>query len=65
MANQYDVSLTIPSVPNRPALFHHTIAVVEAQLLAPQGFHVLLGRDVLRGCLLHYDGVTGLFSLAF
>jgi hypothetical protein len=65
MASQYDVSLTIPSVANRPSLFHHTIPVVEAQLLAAQGFHVLIGRDVLRGCLLTYDGMSGLFSLAF
>jgi hypothetical protein len=65
MASQYDVSLTIPSTTNKPSLFHHTIPVVEAQLLLPQGFHVLLGRDVLRGCLLTYDGANGLFSLAF
>jgi hypothetical protein len=65
MASQYDVSLTIPSSPNRSSLYHHTIPVVEAQLLAAQGFHVLIGRDVLSGCLLSYDGLNGLFSLAF
>ena len=65
MVNQYDVSLTIPSNVSQPALFHHTIPVVETALLAAQGFHVLLGRDVLRGCLLTYDGQSGLFTLAF
>lgn len=64
-ATQYDVSLMIPSAPNQTPLFHHTIPVVESQLVAMQGFHVLLGRDVLGECLLVYDGRMGLFTLAF
>ena len=61
-ANLYDVSLalihpaitlTIPNVP-----------VTEA-VLSIQGIHGLIGRDVLRRCLLVYDGQSGVFTLAF
>jgi hypothetical protein len=33
--------------------------------LQPQGFHVIIGRDVLRECLLSCDGRNGIFTLAF
>lgn len=65
IADQYDVSITIPSAQNLAPLFHHTIPVLRAELLQVQGFHVLIGRDVLQGCLLNYDGRTGLFTLAY
>jgi len=65
IADQYDVSFVIPSTLNHPPLVHQTIPVVKADLLAAQGFHALIGRDILRGCLLTYDGQNGLFSLAF
>lgn len=65
LADQYDVSLMIPSAQDSPALVHHALAVVQADLLQVQGFHVLVGRDVLQGCLLTYDGKTGLFTLAY
>lgn len=65
-ANQYDVSLIIPGpTSSHPAFYIHTLAVVEAQLLMPQGFHALVGRDVLQGCLLAYNGETSLFTLAY
>jgi predicted aspartyl protease len=32
--------------------------------LAAQGLLVLIGRDVLQRCTLHYNGVTGEFTLA-
>ena len=63
--NQYDIGLMIPSTANHPALIHATIPVIECELLAAQGFHVLIGRDVLSRCLLTYDGQSGLFSLAY
>ena len=65
LADQFDISLIILAALNMAPLIHHNIPVVESELLAMQGFHVLLGRDVLRGCLLHYDGLGGLFSLAY
>lgn len=43
-----------------------TLAVVEAQLLlVVQGFHALIGRDLLSGCLFTYNGTTNQFTLAF
>jgi hypothetical protein len=65
VVNQYDVSLVIPASQNQPPLFHANIPVVESKLHKLQGFHMLLGRDVLKGCLLTYDGLSGLFSLAY
>jgi hypothetical protein len=66
VADQYDVSILIPgSSTASPPLIHHTIPVIQATLLATQGFHALIGRDILRGCLLTYDGQAGLFSLAY
>ncbi len=66
VANQYDVSIIIPGPgPTYPSLFRHTVPVVEAQLLSAQGFHVLIGRDILRHCLFNYNGTTGMFTLAY
>ncbi len=65
IADQYDVSLFIPAATGQSLLVHHTIPVLKAELLAPQGFHALIGRDVLQGCLLMYDGKNGQFSLAY
>jgi len=65
-ANQYDVGLLIPGPsPAHPAYYVHTLAVVAAQLLQTQGFHALLGRDILSHCLLAYNGATNLFTLAY
>jgi len=64
-AEQYDVSLVIPSAAGHPPLAHLTIPVTKSHLHAAQGFHALIGRDVLRGCLLTYDGLNGIFSLAY
>ena len=63
-ANQYDVSLIIPH-PTLAALTFQIVAAAEAELLLPQGFHALIGRDVLETCLLVYDGQNGFFSLAY
>jgi hypothetical protein len=46
-------------------LLHLTIPVIAADLLVRQGFHALIGRDILAGCYLMYDGKTGLFTLAY
>ncbi len=40
------------------------LPVIESRLLN-QGFHVLIGRDVLAGGMLIYNGRAGTFSLAF
>lgn len=61
-ANLYDVSLTLM----HPALSLSitNVAVAEAQL-SIQGIQALIGRDVLKRCLLVYDGQSGTFTLAF
>jgi hypothetical protein len=60
------VSLIIPGPsPNHPAYYLHMLAVVEAQLLLGQGFHALIGRDVLAHCFMVYNGTTNLFTLAY
>lgn len=65
VADTYDVSLTIYATANQPPLIHHTVPAVASELLAAQGIHALIGRDILRSCLLMYDGMGGLFSLAY
>lgn len=64
-APTYDVSLTIPGMPGHPPFIFQTIPIIESQLQAAQGIQALIGRDVLRFCLLTYDGRNGLFSLAY
>ena len=55
----------IPAAPGQmPAIFP-TVAVVAVDLLAPQGFHVLIGRDILSDCVLVYNGTAKLFTLAY
>ncbi len=60
--NQYDIHLILV----HPALHFNllALAVVESQVLH-QGFHLLLGRDVLAGCHLSYQGHSQTFSLCF
>ena len=63
---QYDASLLIPGAdPTHFPLILRTIPVVSAELLATQGFEVLIGRDILQGCVLVYNGTMGFFTLAF
>jgi len=65
-ADQYDVSLVIPPlVPQDPPLIRQTIPVAEMPLFAAIGVHALIGRDVLAGCLLIYDGKNEFFQLAY
>ncbi|HEX7185620.1 MAG TPA: hypothetical protein VF756_27595 [Thermoanaerobaculia bacterium] len=63
-ADQFDVALFIPP-PNGLPLFIQAMPVVASHLLAMQGFHALLGRDILNNCLFAYNGEVGLFTLAF
>ena len=64
IADSYDVSLLIPCMNKAPLVFQ-TIAIVSVPLLAPQGFHALIGRDVLKHCLLNYNGAAAMFTLAY
>lgn len=65
--NQYDVAIAIPgSTTNQSPFIVDAIPVVEGNnFLNLQGFHALIGRDILSRCLLSYDGAAGRFTLAY
>lgn len=66
VADQYDVSLIVPAAAvYQPPLYVNTLPVICAEILASQGFHTLIGRDVLAQCILSYNGSTGLFTLSY
>lgn len=64
IADQYDVSIFIPCG-SSPPLVRRTLGVACVELLASQGFHALIGRDILRTCLLTYNGTIASFTLAY
>jgi hypothetical protein len=65
-ALQFDVSLMVPpSHQTHVPLFVPNLPVLESQLFQAQGFHALIGRDVLSICRFTYDGLSGLFTLVY
>ena len=66
--NVYDVSILIPptptSLPSMPLIFN-TVAVAGCELLQAQGFHALIGRDILSVCMFHYNGPGGLIVVSY
>ena len=62
-ADTYDVSIIIPSGNQQP-LIRPIISVCASELIH-QGYHALLGRDILRHCHVTYNGSTGFFTLAY
>lgn len=65
-ADQFDVALLIPGPdPAAAPLVFDTIPVVSSELLNAQGFHSLIGRDILDLCLFNYNGAVRLFTLAY
>jgi hypothetical protein len=64
-ADQYDIGLIIPAATGTPPLVLQTIPAVSSYLIAAQGFHALIGRDILDRCLFVYNGDVRLFTLAF
>ncbi len=66
ISDQFDVGIWIPgSTPSDPVFFLQNLPVISAELLQQQGFHALIGRDILSMCLFVYDGPTRQFSLAY
>ncbi|HYL73943.1 MAG TPA: hypothetical protein VEU96_07035, partial [Bryobacteraceae bacterium] len=61
-ASLCDVSLML--VHPQLILTQPNVPVAGAQL-AIQGIQALVGRDILKSCLLVYDGQAGTFTLAF
>lgn len=61
---QFDISVAIYSKLDEPPLSIPILPAIETPL-ANQGFHMLIGRDILSRCLLVYNGVLGHYTLAF
>ncbi len=64
-ADTYDVGITIPSTPASPPFQRPNMQVSAADLLSSQGFHVLLGRDILAQCVMTYNGSMQLLTIAY
>jgi len=62
-ADTYDVSIIIPAGNQQPLV--RTVMSVCASELLHQGFHALLGRDILMHCHVTYNGSAGFFTLAY
>jgi Aspartyl protease len=60
--DQFDVSLMIAGTMAQPILHLKTVPIV-ASPLKHQGFDALLGRDVLKQCVLHYNDTPAKSSL--
>jgi len=60
--NQYDVHLTI--IHPRLSFAIPALPIIESDF-SQQGIQGLLGRDVLAGCVLVYNGEVGFYTLAF
>ena len=64
-ATEHDMAIVIPpALPEDMPLIMECLPVIESELLATQGVHSLIGRDVLQKCIFHYNG-SGYFSLAW
>lgn len=64
--SQYDVWLHIPGpTVNAAPLVFDPIPIVALEDLATQGFHALIGRDILGLCVFHYNGDIGYFTIAY
>jgi hypothetical protein len=64
-ADTFDISLSIAAMAGLPSFVLNTIPIIQSELSAAQGIEALIGRDVLKFCLLTYDGRNELFSLAY
>lgn len=61
----YDVQIAI--LAGRPGDLHfisETVQVTSSALIS-QGFHALIGTDILRSCILYYNGADSLFTISY
>ena len=62
----YDVAILIPGATQTdPPHILPTIAVAGCDLLQAQGYHALIGRDILSRWVVHYNGPAGLFTVSY
>jgi hypothetical protein len=64
-ADQYDVSIIVPGTGSHHAPLVIPAVPVLSASLTRQGIDALIGRDILRDCILIYNGSLGMFTLAF
>lgn len=62
--DEYDVSLSVYKTANEVPCKINDLAVIESELNV-QGFQVLIGRDFLAKCILHYNGQGRHYTIAF
>ena len=66
VANVYDVAILIPGATQTdPAHILPTIAVAGCDLLQTQGYHALIGRDILSRWVVHYNGPVATFTVSY
>ena len=63
--NTYDVDIVIYAAQGDPPLSISNLEVGACELYLQQGIHALIGRDILRKCVLIYNGGQKTFTLAF
>lgn len=60
----YDVGILISNGQETPLIFP-TLAVSASELFVGQGFHALIGRDILAKCILFYNGKLPFFTVSY
>lgn len=63
-ADTYDVGIVIPNN-NQQGLILPNVQVSASELATAQGFHALIGRDILSHCLLVYNGSIGTLAFSY
>jgi predicted aspartyl protease len=63
-ADTYDVGIVIPNG-TQQGLVIANMPVSASELYQAQGFHALIGRDILERCVLTYNGAMAMFTLAY
>lgn len=62
---QFDIALIIPGATGTESPLYVPTLPVVSSVLKNQGIDALIGRDLLKRCTLHYNGTTGLFTVAY
>ena len=62
--NLYDVCINIPGSKPPPHILG-TVAVAGCELLQSQGFHALIGRDILSQWTVYYNGPLKLITISY
>jgi predicted aspartyl protease len=63
-ADTYDVAIVIPNGAQQ-GLMLANMQVSASELLKAQGFHALIGRDILSKCILVYNGAIESVSISY